>query len=108
MTVTMFGSKPKRREKLIIMAEIIGIAKQGVPKTRIMFKASLSFSQLNQYLSFLLHRNLLEKVADGRREIYRATPKGQEFMEKQQQVIDLLNEDEHCKNRLKMPSSAKY
>ena len=46
----MFETRPKRREKLVIMAQIIDIAKQGTSKTHIMFKASLSFSQLNQYL----------------------------------------------------------
>jgi len=108
MAITMFGGKTERREKLVIMAEIIGLAKQGAPKTRIMFKASLSFNQLNQYLSFLSQRGLLEKIPDGRKSIYKATPRGQEFMERQQQVMDLLNEDANRKNRLKMPPSAKY
>jgi len=108
MTIALFGGKPKRREKLVIMAEIIGLAKQGSSKTRIMFKASLSFSQLNQYLSFLSQRGFLEKIPDGRRQIYKATPRGQEFMERQRQVIDLLNEDVTGKNGLKMPPLAKY
>jgi predicted transcriptional regulator len=108
VTITQFENKPKRREKLVIMTEIINIAKQGASKTRIMFKASLSFNQLNQYLSFLSRSGLLEKFTDNEREIYKATPKGQEFMERQQQVLDLLNEDAHGEISVKTPPSGKY
>jgi len=108
MTITLFTNKPKRREKLVIMAEIIDIAKQGAPKTRIMFKASLSFNQINQYLSSLLHNGLLEKFVANGRDIYKATPRGLEFRERQRKVLDFLNEAEPRRKRLKMPSSAKY
>ena len=93
MTITLFDNKPKRREKLVILAEILGIAKNGASKTHIMFKANLSFSQLNQYLALLSHTYLLEKFAHNGRVVYRATEKGLEFMERQQQVMDLLNGD---------------
>ena len=93
MTITLFENKPKRREKLVIMAEILGIAKNGTLKTHIMFKANLSFSQLNQYLSLLSDTCLLEKFVNNGRVIYRATEKGLEFMERQQQVMNLLNGD---------------
>ena len=95
MTIELIENKPKRRDRLVIMTEIIGIAKKGTSKTHIMFKANLSFSQLNQYLSFLSHACLLEKFSHNGRDIYKATPKGLEFMERQQQIMDLLNEDVH-------------
>ena len=79
------------------MAEIVGIAKKGTSKTHIMFKANLSFSQLKQYLALLSQTSLLEKSPYNGREIYKATPKGLEFMERQQQIMDLLNEDVSCK-----------
>jgi predicted transcriptional regulator len=84
---------PKRRDKLVIMTEIIGIAMKGTSKTKIMYKANLSFSQLKRYLTLLSSNNLLEKFAYDGREIYKATPKGIEFMERQQQIIDLINEE---------------
>ena len=93
MTITLFDNKPKRREKLVILAEIIGIAKKGTSKTHIMFKANLSFSQLNQYLALLSDTCLLEKFAANGRVVYRATEKGLEFLDRQQQVMDLLNGD---------------
>jgi predicted transcriptional regulator len=95
MTLTIIENSPKRRDKLVIMAEIIDIAKKGTSKTHIMFKANLSFSQLNQYLSVLSQSSLLEKFASNGREFYKATPKGIDFMEKQCQIINLLNEGAH-------------
>jgi len=107
MTLTLIENYPKRRDKLVIMAEIVDIAKKGTSKTRIMFKANLSFSQLNQYLSLLSHTSLLEKSACDGRVIYKSTQKGLEFMEKQQQIMDLLNEDTRVhRNGVKTPYSA--
>jgi predicted transcriptional regulator len=95
---------PKRRDKLVIMAEIIDIAQKDASKTHIMFKANLSFNQLNQYLSVLSQSGLLEKFAYNSREFYKATSKGVEFMEKQCQIINLLNEGVHA-HRSKVKTS---
>jgi len=92
MTLAPIQNWSKRRDKLVIMAEIIGIAKNGTSKTHIMFRAHLSFNQINQYLKLLQNIGLLEKSACDRRVVYKATQKGLEFMEKQQQIMDLLNE----------------
>jgi predicted transcriptional regulator len=85
-------SKPERRDKLVIMTEIIGIAIEGASKTQIMYKANLSFSQLKRYLTLLSHHCLLKKSAYAGREIYKATPKGVEFIEIQRQLIGLISE----------------
>jgi predicted transcriptional regulator len=90
MTLQIIEGQPKRRDKIIIMAEIINLAKKGISKTHIMFKANLSFSQLNQYLEFLTNANLLEKITINGKTIYRATPKGLDFYSSEQQVIALL------------------
>ena len=77
------------------MAEIVSLAKKGTSKTHIMFRANLSFTQLNQYISLLSETQLLEKLSLDGKEIYKATRKGLEFMEKQGQVIDFLNAGRH-------------
>jgi predicted transcriptional regulator len=91
VTRAVVENRPKRRDKLVIIAEIIFIARKGTSKTDIMFKANLSFSQLNQYLSILTQAGLLENVANDGRETYEATQKGLEFMEKLLQIINLIN-----------------
>jgi predicted transcriptional regulator len=89
----LIETSPKRRDKLIIMAEIIDIAKKGTSKTNIMFKANLSFAQLNQYLSHLSNMGMLKKSSNNDKVIFQSTPKGLEFMERQQQVLDLLSDE---------------
>ena len=93
MTLETIENSPKRRDKLIIMAEILCTAKKGTSKTQLMFKANLSFSQLNQYLLVLSNAGLLEKNADNGRIVFRATLKGREFVERQQLVIDMLSDN---------------
>ena len=104
MTVTLIENSPRRRDKLVIMAEIVCIAKKGTSKTHIMFKANLSFSQLKQYLTLLSQTSLLETSTCNGRVIYKATPKGLDFMERQLQIMNLLSEDvrEH-RNSVKTP-----
>ena len=94
MTLQVIEGQPKRRDKIIIMAEIISLAKKGISKTHIMFKANLSFSQLNQYIEFLSNANLLEKTTMNGKTVYRATPKGLDFYQSEQQVIALLQKED--------------
>jgi len=94
MTLLIIENQPKRRDRLIIIAEIINIARKGSSKTQIMFKANLSFSQLNQYLSLLLKTALLEKKALNGKFVYLPTMKGLEFVQRQQKVVDLLCEND--------------
>ena len=98
MTLTLKENKPKRRDKLVIMTEILEIAKHGSSKTHIMFKANLSFSQLNEYLSVLERTVLLEKVCIESHEVFKPTDKVFEFMQMQQAIINLLNADSHRTN----------
>jgi predicted transcriptional regulator len=93
-------NKSKRRDKLVIMTEIIGIAKKGALKTQIKTKANLSSALLIKYLSLLEENNLLERFSYAGREIYKTTPKGIELIKRQQEIAYLLNEDE-CKNRVR-------
>jgi predicted transcriptional regulator len=94
MTLQIIESQPKRRDKIVIMAEIINLAKKGISKTHIMFKANLSFSQLNQYIEALSNADLIEKTSINGKVVYRATPKGCEFYQSEQQVIALLNTED--------------
>jgi predicted transcriptional regulator len=95
MTLEIIDNSSKRRDKLIIMSEIIEITKKGTSKTQIMFRANLSFSQLNQYISLLIDTGLIEKRVEEGRPVFQATTKGFEFWQRQQSVIDLLSIDYH-------------
>jgi predicted transcriptional regulator len=101
-----WGSNPstKRRDKLYIIAEILETAKDSALKTQIMYRANLSFTQLNDYLSFMLKNELLEKISLNEREVYKATEKGMNFLQRYREITELLKtEGENYKNNVKVP-----
>ena len=104
MNVWTTEAATKRRDKLGIISEILEIAKGGTLKTQIMYKANLSFAQLNEYLKFMLKINLIEKVENRGKDVYLATGKGIDFLQRQCEITELLKGDnEHPKNGAKIP-----
>lgn len=93
----------KRRDKLSIMAEILEIARPGTLKTQIMYKANLSFAQLNEYLRFMLKTHLLNKFNANGKEVYGSTKKGEDFLHRHFELTELLKDPEVSKNRVKIP-----
>ena len=81
--------KNKRRDKLQIIANILKITKRGVKKTKIMYKANLSFTQLEQYLHLLLQRGLLREENS----TYYATEKGLKLYGKYTELMGMLEVD---------------
>jgi len=75
----------KRRDRHEIVAEILKTAVNGRIKTHIMYKAKLSYSQINEYLPLLVEKGFLENARVARMgqntTIYRTTSKGLEFIE---------------------------
>jgi predicted transcriptional regulator len=65
--------KSARRDKLSIIAEMLEIAKENVLKTQIIYKANLSFTQLNDYLKFILDNDLISRTKTEGKEIYLVT-----------------------------------
>jgi len=84
----------KRRDRLYIIAEILTIAKGGCLKTQIMYRANLSFAQLNEYLSFLIKMALLKVKNENKRNTYRTTAKGEKYLEKYKDLANLLGNNE--------------
>ena len=80
----------RRRDRLHIMAEILRVTLEGALKTQVMYKANLSFAQLNQYLSLLLDLDLLELKKSSERAVYKTTVKGMSFLESYEQILELL------------------
>jgi predicted transcriptional regulator len=104
MNTQLIDNSPKRRDKLVIMAEIMEISQNGALKTQIMYKANLSFAQLTQYLKLLSHTSLLEKSAYKGKEIYKATQKGKDFLGRHREIMGLLSIEEPSRNHVRLPS----
>ena len=103
MTLWLNQTKSKRRDKLSIMAEILEISRNGTLKTQIMYKANLSFAQLNEYLRFMLKTQLLTKFNANGKDIYGATKKGEAFLQRHSKLTELIQNAEISKNQVKVP-----
>ena len=69
-----------------------------------MYKANLSFAQLNEYLKFMLKIKLMEKVISGGKDVYVATEKGLDFLQRQCELSEMLKtEEEKPRNGIKVP-----
>jgi len=78
----------KNRTRLDIMANILSITMTNTKKTHIMYKANLSYRQLQEYLEFLIRKNLLRYGEDG--DFYKTSGRGVEFLKSFQVLKDSL------------------
>ena len=83
-----------RRDRLKIMAEIMKFAKESQLKTRIMYSVNLSFSQINEYLSFLIEMRFLSVHVENKKKRYRTTAKGYSYIENYLEMVILLKPQE--------------
>jgi UDP-N-acetyl-D-mannosaminuronic acid dehydrogenase len=60
------------------ITSILCAAVDGITKTKIMYKAFITYDQLNDYLSLLVEKGMIE-YTEGER-LYRTTPKGVDFL----------------------------
>ena len=71
-------SNMKNRNRIEIISQILDIANGGgATKTKIMYKAFLSYAQLKEYLEMLIQNDLL---ANDTPAIYKTTSKGLRFL----------------------------
>jgi len=83
----------KRRDHLFIMAEILEVAIDGALKTQVMYRANLSFAQLNEYLRLMLDLKLLETIRNTERVTYKTTAKGVRYLQSYREIRDLLKRE---------------
>ncbi len=77
-----------KRDSLEIMADILGLCSTPKTKTHVMYGTNLSWKMLQNYLSELQSRKLLENQRKSK--TYVTTEKGKEFMEKWRELKELL------------------
>ncbi len=82
----------KYRSRTDIAALILEAANGGAAKTKIMYRAFLSYAQLKEYLAVLLENGLIEYSKAER--IYRITQKGMRFVQLYNQVGELISTGE--------------
>lgn len=83
----------KYRSRSEIIGLILQSANNGATKTRIMYGAYISYSQVKEYLSFLQSKELLTyEEGTG---IYRLTAKGLQFMGTLEEINDVISLDDN-------------
>jgi predicted transcriptional regulator len=88
----------KYRSRTEIVGNILDSANGGATKTKIMYKAFLSYAQLKEYLSVLIENNLLEYL-DGT-QIFKTTEKGLKFLRMHNEIGELLQTTTIKNNKL--------
>ena len=79
----------KYRSKTEIVANILEAAnKGGTTKTKLMYKAYISYNQLKEYLSLLIENNLMEYL-DGT-QTFKTTEKGLYYLKLHNAIGEML------------------
>jgi len=79
----------KNRSRTEIVSMMLDAANGGATKTKIMYSAFLSYTQLKEYLSVLIKNNLLE-YSDGTK-TFRTTEKGLNLLKMHNEIDELLH-----------------
>ena len=82
--ITMGG----KRDRVEIIAEILGLCLEPRSKTRVMYGTNLSWKMLQNYLSHLKERGLLETQNNSTK--YLTTERGRDFVEKWKELKALF------------------
>jgi len=78
----------KYRSRTEIISVILEAANGGATKTRIMYKAFLSYAQLKEYLSVLIENNVIEYLEGS--QSYKTNEKGFKFLKMHNEIGELL------------------
>ena len=90
----MYALEQKRvfnRTRVEILASILKVASSRTLKTHIMYKANLSYRQLERYLNFLETNGMLVRTFDDNILMYEVTEKGSEFLKDYQRICTYLD-----------------
>jgi predicted transcriptional regulator len=78
------------RSRIEIISQILESANGGTTKTKIIYKAFLSYNQLKEYLTILTESGLLSY--DHQTHIFKTTEKGFRFLNFYNEISDVIKE----------------
>jgi predicted transcriptional regulator len=78
----------KYKSRTEIVGNILDAANEGTTKTKLMYKAYISYNQLKEYLTILIENNLIEYI-DGT-QTFKTTEKGLHFLKMYNAIGELL------------------
>ncbi len=87
----------RRRSNIEIIAEMLKIGENGAGKTKIMYNANLSYTQIQKYLGYLTGHGFIDKLQIGNPSVtYQVTDSGSRLLKSINSVVEMLglNEDD--------------
>ena len=84
-----------RRSNIEIIAEMLKVGENGAGKTKIMYNANLSYTQIQKYLGYLMGQGFIDKIQMGNPSVtYRVTESGLRLLKSINSVIEMLGLDD--------------
>ena len=88
----------KRRSSIEIIADMLKVGENGAGKTKIMYNANMSFSQIQKYLRFLVGQGFIDKVeVENTGVTYQLTDSGSKLLDTINNLIEMLGLNEKDK-----------
>ncbi len=87
----------QRRSNIEIIADMLKFGENGAGKTKIMYGANLSYSQIQKYLGFLVSQGFIDKMEVGNPAVtYKVTDSGLKLLNTINSTIEMLglNDDD--------------
>jgi len=81
----------RRRSNIEIIADMLRVGENGAGKTKIMYGANMSYTQIQKYLGFLLSHEFINKMEVGNPVVtYQVTEKGIELLRNIDRIVEVL------------------
>jgi predicted transcriptional regulator len=85
----------QRRSNIEIIADMLKVGENGAGKTKIMYGANLSYSQIQKYLGFLMSEGFIDKIEVGNPSVtYKVTDSGLKLLDTINSIIKMLSLDD--------------
>ena len=85
----------RRRSDIEIIAEMLKLGENGAGKTKIMYNANLSYTQIQRYLGYLTDQGFIDKIEmDNPTVTYRVSERGLRLLASINNVIEMLGLDD--------------
>ncbi len=92
----------RRRSNIEIIADMLKIGEAGAGKTKIMYSANMSYSQIQKYLDFLMSQGFIDRVEIGSEggspaATYQLTESGLKLLKLINSLMEMLRMSEDIK-----------
>ena len=85
----------RRRSDIEIIADMLEIGENGAGKTKIMYNANMSYSQIQKYLGYLMAQGFVDKMKLGNPSVtYQVTDSGLKLLELISSIKEMLGLDD--------------